>query len=78
MTTWQLIRTLIHKGFSLEVGQHYDYRGYYAVFSEKEGRLPPDEWACAGHGLTPHRAVVMAAKLALGKPVTIPPPEEFR
>lgn len=87
MTTWQLIRAMAQRGFTLEAGPHTGYRGYYAQFrpcvnydvcDECGQNIYPDSWDIAGHGLTLHRAVVMAAKIALRKPVTIPPHEEFR
>lgn len=87
MTTWQLIRAMAHKGFTLEAGPHTGYRGYYAQFrpmtdwsicDECGQNILPDDWKLVGHGLTLHRAVIMAAKIALGKPVIIPPTEEFR
>lgn len=87
MTIWQLIRALAQRGYTLEMGPHHGYRGYYAQFrpqveyetcDECGQNLLADSWNIAGHGITPHRAVIMAAKIALGKPVIIPPHEEFR
>jgi len=82
VTIWQLIRAMMQRGYTLEAGPHNGYRGYYAQFrpatewdtcDECGQNKLPDDWKLAGHGLTPYRAIVMAAKIALGKPVTIPP-----
>lgn len=87
MTTWQLIRAMVQRGYTLVAGPHTGYRGYYAQFyqttdwngcDECGQNILPDAWTLAGHGLTLHRAVIMAAKIALNKPVTIPSTEEFR
>jgi len=91
MTTWQLIRTMLKKGFMLEAGRHFKgYRGYWArfVLTELIEEAPEcdecgqavifDRWDGAGHALTAHRAVVMAAKIALGKSVSVPSCESFK
>ena len=83
MTTWQLIRSMIQKGYEFQVGPHANgLRGYWAYFIEIESdeRAVCDEcsekstvcWAESGHAMTAHRAVVMAAKVALGKQVVVP------
>lgn len=91
MTTWQLIRTMLQKGYTLETGRHYKgYRGYWARFTPTELVEDAPEcdecgqpviferWDGAGHGMTAHRAVLMAAKIALGKSVAVPPMSEFQ
>jgi hypothetical protein len=78
---------MVQHGFRFEIGRHNQpLRGYYAVF-HKEGE---STWTCSecnqselgwmetGHALTPHRAVVMAAKIALKRPVQVPGLEEFK
>ena len=90
MTTWQLIRTMVQKGYQFEAGPHFEnMRCYWSRFipielvatapecDECGERCVPDAWEQAGHAMTLHRAVVMAAKIALGKPVVIPPTSEF-
>lgn len=90
MTTWQLIRAMLQKGYQLEAGPHLTgLQGYWARFipvqtvdSPKYGEraLPvfcQEGWHSAGHAMSAHCAVVMAAKLALGKQVTIPLLSEF-
>lgn len=90
MTTWQLIRAMLQRGYQLETGPHYPgLQGYWARFIPTQTiRNSPkcDEyaqpvfcqgWHSAGHAMSAHHAVVMAAKLALGKRVTIPSLSEF-
>lgn len=89
MTTWELIRTMVQKGYTFEMGPHCEgSRGYWAGFFLEDPNAPEcDEceqplltryWADTGHAMTAHRAVVMAAKIALKKPVVVPPSEEFK
>jgi hypothetical protein len=88
MTTWELIRAMVQRGFTLEIGPHHGtMTGYFAMFVKDDEletcdtcELPrrPAFWDSAGHAATPHRAIVMAAKLALGRPVTIPHESEFK
>ncbi len=78
MTTWELIRKMVQKGCTFEIGPHGDRcRGYWASFFVEE-TLPIRCWKNVGHAMTPHRAVIMAAKIALGKPVVIPGSDEFK
>ena len=85
MTTWELIRTMAQKGYTFELGPHAEgYRGYWASFfirdpdaSECEERVTVC-WTECGHAMTAHRAVIMAAKIALKKPVIVPPLDEFK
>lgn len=78
---------MAQRGYTLETGPHTGCRGYFAVFRpetawkecDKCGQnIYPDSWDTAGHGLTLHQAIVMAAKIALGRPVVIPSCEMFR
>lgn len=91
LTTWQLIRMMLQKGYTLETGPHFKrYRGYWARFvpTKLVGEAPKcdecgqtvifDHWDKAGHALTAHRAIVMAAKIALGKSVSVPMCESFK
>jgi len=91
VTTWGLIRTMIQRGYQLEAGPHHkDYHGFWARFTSTEivddapecddcgAPVIFERWDGAGHAETPHLAVVMAAKIALRKQVTVPPPEEFK
>lgn len=88
MTTWELIRAIVQRGFRFEIGRHdAPLRGYYALFFKgdeeyawrcEECNQPKIGWMESGHALTPHRAVIMAAKIALKKPVRIPQSEEFK
>jgi len=87
MTTWGLIRSMMQRGHEFQCGTHIKgHRGYWAYFIH----VDPDErekcsrceesiitWEVCGHAMTAHRAVVMAAKIALGKQVAIPEPERF-
>jgi len=85
---------MVQKGYALSVGPHAaGYKGYYAQFY-KPGELgtcpdcgqyaQPDSWNDTGHGTTPQRAVIMAAKIlsakvsGVGKTVVVPPPEAFK
>lgn len=84
MTTWQLIRSMVQQGYEFQCGPHdKEYRGYWACFihtdSDKcdECEEPMVSWETCGHAMTAHRAVVMAAKIALGKQVTVPGSERF-
>ncbi len=99
MTTWELIREMVQKGYELRVGPHTGWpkslRGYFAIFfkdneskpkyeecDECDGRDKCDEcpgpsWNDCGHAMTPHRAIVMAARRALGVEVAVPTTEEF-
>jgi hypothetical protein len=93
MTTWGLIREIVQKGFTFEAGQHCDgNRGYWAGFFVYDPKEPECDvcdkcgeetptihyWKDAGHAMTLHRAVIMAAKIALGKPVVVPGSGEFK
>lgn len=91
MTTWGLIRTMVKRGFWFEVGPHHtSMSGYWARFTPVETMEDApecdecgqsvifDRWDGTGHADTPHKAVVMAAKIALGREVTVPPPEDFK
>jgi len=77
MTIWQLIRTMVQRGFEFHLSRHEaGLRGYYAWF------IKPNEpllirWELCGHGITPYRAVLMAARIALNLNPTIPPKSEF-
>jgi len=88
MTTWELIRSIVKRGYEFQCGQHgKKYRGYWACFipvrpdvREKCDMCEGPEstlWRDCGHAMTAHRAVVMAAKIALGKQVTVPETERF-
>ncbi len=88
MTTWELIREMVKRGYTLEIGPHEArLTGYFAQFVKDseletcdECELPkrPAFWAEVAHAATPHKAIIMAAKIALGRPVTIPPDSEFQ
>ena len=87
MTTWELIRTMVQKGYEFQMGPHTEgLRGYWAGFFIPDSEtLKCDEceqllycWKDTGHAMTAHRAVVMAAKIALKKPVVVPESEEFK
>lgn len=90
MTTWQLIRAMLQRGYQLEAGPHLTgLQGYWARFILMQTVSDSQEcdecaqpvlcqgWDSAGHAMTAHHAVVMAAKLALGKRVTVPLLSEF-
>ena len=91
MTTWQLIRKMVQKGYLLEMGPHAKgYRGYWAYFTHVNeideaqacmycGELRLTSYvARTGRALIPHRAAVIAAKLALKQPITVPSLETFK
>jgi len=89
MTTWQLIREMVQKGYEFQTGRHTKgLSGYFAVFfkDDDESRPECDEcserpdpsWRDCGHAMTPHRAVVMAARKTLGLTVVIPGSEDFK
>jgi len=90
MTTWELIRTMAQKGYEFQMGHHTEkLRGYWACFikiDDPDTRERCDEceepvpayWAECGHAMTAYRAVIMAAKIVLKKPVTVPPDNEFK
>lgn len=64
------------KGYEFQVGPHTNsLRGYWACFIKSDERVVG--WAECGHAMTAHRAVVMAAKVVLGKQVTVPGSETF-
>ena len=88
MTTWELIRSMVQRGYEFQSGQHVKgLRGYWACFihvdsdtreeCDKCYKKSPIPWAVCGHAMTAHRAVVMAAKIALEKQVAIPGTERF-
>jgi hypothetical protein len=81
---------MTNRGFILEVGRHYKgYTGFWARFiptelvcdapeCDKCGRtIISDQWNEAGHGATQRRAIIMAAKIALGREVMVPPQAAF-
>jgi len=86
MTAYTLIKMLVLRDFCFECGRHIDgLSGFYACFykaSEAERCDSCDGfkllWDACGHGSTPYRAILMAAKIALKRPVTIPPREHFQ
>lgn len=91
VTTWGLIRAMVKRGYWFEVGPHHgSMSGFWARFTLMEviNEAPEcdecgqavlfDCWNGAGHADTPHQAVVMAAKIALGKEVTVPSSEHFK
>lgn len=90
MTIWGLICAMTNRGFILEVGRHYkSYTGVWARFIPTElienapecdgcgQAVTFDRWDEAGHGATQRRAIIMAAKIALGREVTVPPQAAF-
>ena len=87
MTTWHLIRAMVQKGYTFEMGRHCDdIRGYWASFyvdpknieeCDECGQFPDRSWNQSGHAMTPHRAVVMAAKVALNKITEVPSMDIF-
>ena len=86
MTTWQLIQEMVQKGYEFQMGRHErSLRGYFAVFFKKSepecdecGEHPGPNWNDCGHAMTPHRATVMAARIALDCTVVKPTTEDFR
>jgi len=82
MTTWELIRSMVQRGYEFQLGPHDKcLRGYWACFipvkphiRKSDGREEErfNVWSDCGHAMTPHRAVVMAAKVALGEQVAPP------
>jgi len=89
MMTWGLIRTMVQKGYTFEMGPHAKgMRGYWACFYKHDPDAPEcDEcgethtvyyWKGIGHAMTPYPAVVMAAKIALGRPVVVPESDGFK
>lgn len=88
MTTWELIRGMIQRGYEFQCGLHdIKHRGYWACFipvnpnmrdeCDECGEKPTPLWKVCGHAMTAHRAVVMAAKIALEKQTTVPGIERF-
>ena len=80
MTTYQLVQMMVNRRFFFECGPHAGCSGFYAIFYKKpfEYKRPPVfEWALCGHGLTLHRAIVMAVKIATGRTIHVPPIETF-
>lgn len=79
MTTYQLIQMMANRHFYFECGPHDVCSGFFAVFYKKPSgyvRTTPD-WTQCGHGLTLHRAIIMAVKIATGRAVHVPPFETF-
>ncbi len=70
---------LLKEGFEFDCGHHYGLSGYFAHFSKPD----PDtnatfhDWNHSGHASTLRGAVSMAARVARGEKVRIPPPEKF-
>jgi hypothetical protein len=77
MTTYQLIQMMANRGFYFECGPHSDCAGFYAIFA-KAPNFENQPWDKGGHGLTLHRAIIMAVKIATGRTVHVPPIETFR
>jgi len=80
MTTYQLIQMMANRHFHFECGPHIDCSGFYAIFHKKPaGYVRPEvfEWSLCGHGLTLHRAIIMAVKIATGRTIHVPPSEAF-
>jgi hypothetical protein len=75
----RLIETFTAHGFRFECGPHGGKMvGHYAVFYRpSEDHLPTRDWDACGHGAELWKAVVMAARLAVGRPVTVPPMTVF-
>lgn len=76
MTTYQLIQMMANRHFLFECGPHESRSGFFAIFYKKP-RPPIFEWGACGHGLTLHRAIIMAVKIATGRTVHVPPVETF-
>jgi hypothetical protein len=74
MTTYQLVQMMVNRRFFFECGCHEDRSGFYAIFYEKPLNL---DWDLCGHGLTLHRAIIMAVKIATGRKIHVPPKETF-
>lgn len=70
MTTYQLIQMMANRHFYFECGSHDGCSGFFAVFYKKPALRPP--WPLCGHGLTLHRAIIMAVKIATGRTVHVP------
>lgn len=87
MTTWELIHRMVYKGYEFQISRHVGgLRGYFAVFfktgefateCDECGERPGPSWHKCGHALTPHRAVVMAARIALDQTIIVPTTKDF-
>jgi hypothetical protein len=75
MTTYQLIQMMANRHFFFECGPHEGCSGFFASFYKKPASRPG--WSLCGHGLTLHRAIIMAVKIATGRTVHVPPIETF-
>ena len=83
MKIWELICEMVESEYTLEVGPHSgDMPGYYAQFVKDEDFETCDEcespkrpalWTDVAHANTPRVAIIKAAELALGRPVTTDP-----
>jgi len=80
MTTYQLVQMMANRHFFFECGPHAGCSGFYSIFYKKPaGYVRPEvlEWSLCGHGLTLHRAIIMAVKIVTGRTVHVPPIETF-
>jgi hypothetical protein len=78
MTTYQLIQMMANRHFFFECGPHEGCSGFYAIFYKKPPIRPAVfMWSSCGHGLTLHRAIIMAVKIATGRTIHVPPIETF-
>jgi len=80
MTTYQLVQMMANRGFFFECGPHEGCSGFFATFYKKPlGYVRPVvlDWTVCGHGLTLHRAIIMAVKISTGRTVHVPPLETF-
>jgi hypothetical protein len=85
VTTYDVIKRMALRGFRFECGQHGDkLSGFYACFYKDSEATRCEacdnaelSWDDCGHATTLYRATLMAAKIALKQPVSIPLPRHF-